>query len=645
MFFPDWKYIKKKIMGASGDSAKYLNGAGEFATPEGGGIPPVNIVYEAFISAINGSELIKEQVYRLTDFQTDYTIPYTSDQFADLYGVTEVLLITATSPNTYNSIVVSETFPQDIIIYDHNNDYGSTKGVIKFREDLTKGIKGGFDWRVAKYRRWEDQVPTLIPQEDYSEGIFWTDTYYNPFTDLDIVIDAGFSSPNQYRWSGDGGDTWTGYADIVQNATINIHHVVFTWLQDPSYYNNEYLFTFSYVGNGNFICVRDNGGAYEDYLTFNYDRSAIIDMTNCNLNSNNVFFGDIRGVYFNRTRNNTFLGGVDDFTDLDDSSDNIFRSRISKVRMYWTQSNDFRKRIESVNFGYCAYNIFNGVIDDSILAYGFVHNVVNGRIRKSNIGVSCSYNIISNIESSKIGNNFQYNDVQDIRFSNLGDNFQNVTSECEILRSAIGNNFGYDGPIVIENLFEDNIILCPNGGANLIIKTMKEVKHLGDYIRDCANLDIRRSTIIGRMENINMGDSASIISSSFDFPGGMAGITMADGTHINGVRYSGSYLHLIQLNADLSYCRLTTDISDPDLPDNTVVVDYDVDHFNGDITYLHGITGPLSYAESFFLTGHNHDGVNSGIVKTTKIQLVSPNGVVFHVSIDDSGRLITEEVI
>lgn len=104
------------------------------------------------------AKLVPGQKYRISDFRTRHTIPYTSEINT---GPIEVLIVTAVTANSLASIVHSESYPQDIIEYELVNtsiDPAFDKGRIIYRKDTSKNVSSYEDWRSVKYRRGRNPV-------------------------------------------------------------------------------------------------------------------------------------------------------------------------------------------------------------------------------------------------------------------------------------------------------------------------------------------------------------------------------------------------------------------------------------------------------------------------------------------------------
>jgi hypothetical protein len=146
----------------------------------------INVTYAQLVALKNNNSLIKNQVYRLTDYMTTYNQPVTGIYKES--GIIEPLYITAVDVNKLHNECKSELYPQDIVYYEitgktlqvnggGTSDEGFTKGKIYRRIDTKFHNDIGTDWRHVKYNR--DGVDKLLFPY-YSAAICYNtiNTYY-----------------------------------------------------------------------------------------------------------------------------------------------------------------------------------------------------------------------------------------------------------------------------------------------------------------------------------------------------------------------------------------------------------------------------------------------------------------------------------
>lgn len=132
--------------------------------------------YEELTQLIEESKLVTGGIYLLTDYQTKYKIPQTSEWCV---GETEELYLTATSTNTLSPQAYSKQYPQDIIYYDVtlNETEGQQRtGFIIRRIDIKNNNSAPFDFRTAQWARFKLSPTSYefkgnkIPYDTYTAG-------------------------------------------------------------------------------------------------------------------------------------------------------------------------------------------------------------------------------------------------------------------------------------------------------------------------------------------------------------------------------------------------------------------------------------------------------------------------------------------
>lgn len=160
-----------------------------FKSPDSGAT--LEVTYTELLALQTNSELIKGQVYLLTDYMTTYTQPVTG--ISKSSGVTEQLYITATDVNKLHNQCKSKLHPEDIVYYEISGDigYGTegfTKGKIYRRIDTIRNNDIGTDWRYVKYDR--SGVDKLL-FEDYIDCF---NNVIKTYFLFDSVVGNGFYS-------------------------------------------------------------------------------------------------------------------------------------------------------------------------------------------------------------------------------------------------------------------------------------------------------------------------------------------------------------------------------------------------------------------------------------------------------------------
>lgn len=194
-------------------------------------------------------------------------------------------------------------------------------------------------------------------------------------------------------------------------------------------------------GSGIFTVITNNGGASQDYYTFNNSPSAV----NCN---------------------DTSIGGLDALSGKTDGLNNI-------VFFGKAQINTFGPNCYDCTFtgtGALLPNVWNNSIGSQ-----FYGNTVGELFYSNNINTLCSGNVIADtftfnnigisFTQNTIGNNFQFNSIQDnfslntigLRFqrNEAGSNFNNNTIGNDCIGNTISDLFNVN---VVGNNFKDNTI-------------------------------------------------------------------------------------------------------------------------------------------------------------------------------------------
>lgn len=142
--------------------------AGEAGEGERVGI--VTVSYAELKGLAESSRLQPGRRYRISDFRTRHTIPYTKVVNT---GPVEVLQVTAATPGSLTPFAVSESHPQDLIRYELVNtleDAAFDRGRIMYRENFEKNLASYEDWRAVKYRRGLNPVTGKYTEAGNFEG-------------------------------------------------------------------------------------------------------------------------------------------------------------------------------------------------------------------------------------------------------------------------------------------------------------------------------------------------------------------------------------------------------------------------------------------------------------------------------------------
>ena len=166
------------------------------------------VTYTSLVTSITTSSLIPNAVYRFP-YSTKHLISGTTAQYNDTTlhydsgsGIktsyapeTEYLLVRAIAVDKIAIEAYSESYPRDIIYYDHTldkteDDAIDRPGFITYREDPDNNISAHFDWRNVLHRRWNLEAPQTggVANANYTSS-------FNTFFQEDTAADPSLLNP------------------------------------------------------------------------------------------------------------------------------------------------------------------------------------------------------------------------------------------------------------------------------------------------------------------------------------------------------------------------------------------------------------------------------------------------------------------
>ncbi len=289
----------------------------------------------------------------------------------------EPLLVTASGQYSLKPETYSSLFPQDVIYYNIESDQnlmpGCTKGYINRRIDTVQNNDFPFDFRNAKFRRWQIEVTDE-----------WSDT--TTYSKNDVVIDPDNNSTIYIAIK----DNFSG--DTITNTD---NWRMFEWE------NLSYVSTYSgtwQIGNINISC----SGGYADYNMWsdwnNYSSSYSnkIDITGVNENNgeilrdfNNVVFGtyfcnnSIGSCFYDNSIVYNFYNNSIVYNFYNNSIGNSFYSNSIGSQFYGNSiGNDFNDMI----FGDNNYNMVFGNDNHRIIFGNNNYNITFGN--RNNVDIT-----------------------------------------------------------------------------------------------------------------------------------------------------------------------------------------------------------------------------------------------------------------
>jgi len=395
---------------------------------------------------ISGSGLTEGKFYLISDYKTIYIQPDFSDKITPVSvsatlikeGVTEPLIVFATSTNTISSQAWSTTFPDDTIYYDvtvetlftgyvlEQLQSISTKGKIVRRIDKS-GNDISFDFRNVKFKRYPSTTFNgyhyydngQTPQEQYvfANRDLQTNTYqnrvknnvikysYNSDSDDYGVSQYGIWAVNTVLLNTDG-----TYANILSGfvnnldlfGDVKLENVKITGSVFNSYFEGTNIFNGNEIKSSDKIKLCEFTGAN---LINNYISGI---WTDCKINTsssfehNNIIAGaylvDINNIFFS---NNTI--NCSNFTRFSCTgqfrNNNINCTTLGHNTFGLTASvvNMYHNIISALSFSNFTLTSFtNNKIYDSVqnlVAYSFAFNEVNRNLSNATFNTGSTYSV------------------------------------------------------------------------------------------------------------------------------------------------------------------------------------------------------------------------------------------------------------
>lgn len=386
--------------------------------------------YGQFVADAGNGVLTPGRWYLMTDFQTCYDQPnydsvgnpITTGNYKT--GMTEPILLLATSTTGFSPTVYSTLYPQDKISYDFTWNTtevtGSpAKGRITERID-EKNNRVDYDFRAVRFIRYvgyfSEQYYLGEINLDGTTGLVTSTTSVTSFTtDFTVGDILGVYYPNGAPLSC---FQYYEISSIVSDVEMYVTGRTLTSANNVYYSAGQRLPNYMSPYQCNITGTTND--EFAEYYTFNDSENFdtyMGDNTDYNtfILSNNVF---LNGSY----ETNTFGGNV--------------------------VGNTFNDDMDSNTIGpYCQYNIITNDFD------------------RNNVGSYFQFNTIDcDMDSNQIGNYFRNNmigdnDGQDFDFNRIGTKFTNnfiTLANNDFLNNNIGYNFEYN---VIDSGFRNNQIV------------------------------------------------------------------------------------------------------------------------------------------------------------------------------------------
>ncbi len=223
------------------------------------------VTYEDIQQLVLDNELIRGQKYAIFDYVPSWNIfdGGTMNIEEEQVGIGEILIVTATSPNTLNKVAMSVDYPQDIIYYsldlidDRDIGFGDGvdtpiahfKGMIYYRKDTIQNVECHYDFRNIKFRRWAvdavayDNGTAYVAKDVCKSGV--DGKIYKCIADTTGEGDPTVNTAD-----------WILWLDITADAFVS-------WTADKNYFN------IGDITPNNLIINNTTAGVdYDDFYTF-----------------------------------------------------------------------------------------------------------------------------------------------------------------------------------------------------------------------------------------------------------------------------------------------------------------------------------------------------------------------------------------
>lgn len=405
--------------------------------------------YAELKTLIDNNGLVEGKKYLLTDYRTKYQQPTT---LVIKEMAVEQLVLTANSTNSFEPIVSSPTYPQDIITYNFNDNVCEDKttprtGFIQRRTDTITKNDCPQDWRTMLWARYKPDATQY-----YKDGVLTsTQIYLNGNAVMDILYKSGNSLYMAKNTNVPTSATDTNvFYQVYEDTNVGMLIEEKTKIADKIELKKGELHERLTFGNG---CYRNYIGEIGNSL------------------HNNVFGDDCltntleNGCYYNTFGNNFY--------------NNYLGNGCNR--------NIIMNNCVSINFnGYCSRNIigtncgsnsFSSNCDNNILAYDCDDNSFDNNCNENILGSNCNRNsfgntcykntLASNCTSNSFGNEcysnvFGYSCKNNSLSNFCHDNiFGNFCAANALGNSCAQNTFGNSlsnnifGSFCILNKFSD----------------------------------------------------------------------------------------------------------------------------------------------------------------------------------------------
>jgi hypothetical protein len=134
---------------------KQMDSAGDVTVIGGSGGGVSDVTWAELDAMAAAGEMVPGASYRITDFQTVYSVPGCSLAPVIAGGPVEPIVVVAETPSALRPEAVSDVWARDQLLYELRDTEGAgVYGRIAWRRDAAKNLSAWHDWRAVRLRRW-----------------------------------------------------------------------------------------------------------------------------------------------------------------------------------------------------------------------------------------------------------------------------------------------------------------------------------------------------------------------------------------------------------------------------------------------------------------------------------------------------------
>lgn len=418
--------------------------------------------YAELKELVDNKELIPGVQCVLTDYRTKYIQP-TTNVLKEM-GIEE-LVLTANSESTFEPIVSSLKYPEDVVYYDFNNNICEDKatprnGFILRRYDPISKNDAPQDWRSMLWARYKPDANAYI-RNDIATGAKYA---YDKWTTGNAIIGRVYKADNKL-WMAKNNNVPTSPTDS------NIFYEVYPDLDTPLLINEKTKIAKDVeLIRGDLVEVKTFGDGCRNNKIESRIDSVLHNNVIIESCANNTFGnGCYNNTVYIVNNNNSFGNGCYNNIILSTCRNNTFGNGCyNNYLPYACTNNSFGNECRNNSFGTsCYYNSFgsncynnsfnsscyNNSFDNSCYNNSFGNNCHNNSFGNNCYDNSFGYTFLGNsfdneCHANTFGNNCRYNHMGAYCFKNSfgnscsNNNFGNSCDNNNLGDTCTNNNFG-----------------------------------------------------------------------------------------------------------------------------------------------------------------------------------------------------------